>query len=240
MRSLNHFKKQFALSKKRRGQVFILATLIIVVYTVSIIAVVTELSVDRTQTDQIDLPHMVDEYLSEMNYQLQLQLFNYIGNASFSQNDIFLGLQSFISTFITYASTKGIGATINLRLNEFNFYANRNSTIYPVSTTSGYDNTTFISINSTILFQSSNSGSKISGTFNHYYGVNMFISPSNYQFVQLTQRDKNGNILEFITGANFIQPLFMTDQNNGYYTNGTSLAGLSINVILPSGLELVS
>ena len=61
--------------KKLRAQEFILSTLVIVVYSVSIIAAVTELSIDRTKVDQVDVPHMVNEYLSEMKYQLEINLF---------------------------------------------------------------------------------------------------------------------------------------------------------------------
>ena len=39
--------------RKKRGQVFIMATLLMVVYGISMIAVVTELAVNRHQQDEI-------------------------------------------------------------------------------------------------------------------------------------------------------------------------------------------
>lgn len=240
MINFNRLKKNFHLSKRQKGQVFILATLIIVVYSVSIIAVVTELSIERTKTDDINLPHMVDEYLSEMNYQLQLQLFNYIGTPAYSSNDIILGIQAFIGNFTTYAFTKGIGTTINLRLNEFSFFANKNATVNPITLSPDYTSTTYISINSSIVFQSSNSGSKVSGTFNHYYGINMFVSQASNTILQLTQRDISGNVLKFITGASFFSPSPMADQNDGSYISGASLNNAQINVTLSTGLQIVS
>lgn len=241
MKILTNLKKQFSFSRKRRGQVFILATLIIVVYTVSMIAVVTELSVNRTQTDQIDLPHLVDEYLSEMNYQLQICLYNYTRNPTYTQTDIINSLESFISIFSIYATSKGVGASINLRLNEFTITASRmgNPSIIPLGT--DFNQTTFISVNSSILFQSSDSGSKISGIFNHYYGINLFVSTTNPNTVMVTQRNPYGNIINYLSGAVFTNPSpTMTDNNNGNYTSSTSLFSQQLNLTLSTGLIIVS
>ena len=240
MKSMINFKKHFRCPKKQRGQVFILATLIIVVYTISMIAVVTELSVDRTQTDQIDLPHMVNEYLSEMNYQLQLTLYKYIINASFTSDDMISSLQSFISVFSLYATSKGVGASINLRLNEFSFSANKTGAAQGATFSPNFNQTTFISVNSSILFQSSDSGSKITGIFNHYYGVNLFVSSTNNNVLMVTQRDSIGNVLNYISRISFTSPLNMVNNNNGNYTYTGSLSGVPLNMTLPTGLILVS
>ena len=229
--------KSLKISQKKRGQVFILATLIIVVYTVSMIAVVTEVSINRTKTDTVNLTHMVDEYLSEMNYQLELGLYNYVLFPSVTADTVISNLQSFVTAFSQYASNKGIATTINLRLNEFVINATKNNAASATVTTTPYTNTMYMSLNSSIVFQSSNGGSSISGVFIHYYGINAYISSLTPTLLTLTQKDFYGNTLSYITGANFTTPGGVVDNHNGDYTG--IFVGSSYNTTLPSGLEFI-
>ena len=180
---------------------------------------------------------MVNEYLSEMDYQLQLGLYNYTKNPTLTPDDIITYFQSFITTFSTYASSKGVATSINLRLNEYNITANQTNT-NNLNLSGDFNETIYISLNSSINFQSSNSGSKVSGVFIHYYGINMYISNSNQNFLVLTQRDFYGNILKFISGATFANPTPVTDYNNGTYS--ATFSGNNIDITLPSGLEIFS
>ena len=235
------FNKLSSLSKKRsktKGQVFILATLIIVVYTVSIIAVVTELSVDRTKTDEVNLTHIVNEYLSEMHYQLEMGLYNYIKN-SLTPNAVISSLQTFISSFSLYAASKGVDTSINLRQNEFSISAKQSgSPISVINFPPDFNQTIFISLNSSINFQSSNSGSKVTGLFIHYYAINAFISNGAQTSLFITEKDFYGNILEYITGVTFSTPATApTDNGNGNYDGSF---GGGIDFTIPSGIEFIS
>lgn len=229
---LSHALKR---DKKFRAQVFILSTLVIVVYTVSIIAAVTELSIDKTKIDQVDVPHVVNEYLSEMNYQLELQLINYINNAGVTTNTIISNIQSFISSFSLYASSKGVDTSINLRLNEFSLNAVKAGTA-PLPLTANYNHTLYISLNSSILFQSSSSGSTVSGVFIHYFGIN-FASNQGFTAISIAEKDFFGNTLQFISGATFTTPTGVSDQGNGSYSG--SFAG-GISCTLPNGIHFIS
>lgn len=237
-------KKKISLKKlkKHRGQVFIMATLIIVVYTVSMIAVVTELSINRTKTDSGNLTQTVDEYLSEMNYQLELELYNYIHFPATTQDTVIAGIQSFITSFSQYASNKGIDANINLRLNEFSLVANKTNVPVQSNVQPGvtYNATMYIALNSSILFQTANSGSKVSGVFIHYFGINVYISGTNQNLLVLTQKDFYGNTLKYIAGATFSSPIGVIDNNNGQYTYTGSFSGNALYITLPSGLEFLS
>lgn len=239
MKPLSKRLKKLNISRHRKGQVFILATLIVVVYTVSMIAVVTELSINRTKTDSVNLTHMVDEYLADMNYQLEIELFNYIHNPATTQDTVITNLQSFISSFNQYASNKGVSTTINLRLNEFSIVAKQNN-IAASNIALTYDTTYYISLNSSIQFQSSNSGSKVSGVFIHYFGINVFVSATNANQLILTQKDFYGNTLKYIAGATFASPVGVTDNNNGVYSYTGSYSGTALSINLPSGLEFLS
>ena len=189
---------------------------------------------------------MVNEYLSEMNYQLELNLFKYI-NQSISNNTIINNLENFISVFTLYASNQGVDATINLRLNEFLIGAKSDTSSFtPIDTTSNYNHTMFISLNSSILFQSSSSGSKVSGIFINYYSINVFISSTAPNVLILTQKDFLGNTIKFISGAKFYTSRTAPDTNvvdngNGSYSRGSTTInnfnGLTEYIILPSGLE---
>lgn len=237
--SLKSLKKNY----RKRGQVFILATLIIVVYSVAMISVVTQLSINQTKTDTVDLPHMVNEYLTDMKYQLEIGLYDYVNNGA-SNDTVISNIQSFVNTFSQYASTKGIDTSINLRLNEFAIHAtSTNGPFNPVGA-GGLNDTMSISINSSILFQSSNSGSKISGIFIHYFAINVLISSSNLNALILTEKDSFGNTLKYISGASFTSPTGVIDNSNGTYTYnpslGVSFAGSQLSISLPSGLEFFS
>lgn len=201
------------------------------------IAVVTQLSINRTKTDSGNLTQTVDEYLNEMNYQLELQLYNYIHFPATTQDTVIAGIQSFVTSFSQYASKKGIDANINLRLNEFSLVANK-STVTPTAVTVfPYSVTFYITLNSSILFQSSNSGSKVSGVFIHYFGFNVNIASATSNLV-LTQKDFYGNTLKYIAGATFTLPAGVIDDNNGQYTG--TFSGSPLNITLPSGLEFLS
>ena len=202
------------------------------------IAVVTEVSVNKTKTDSVNLTHMVDEYLSEMSYQLELELYNYVTFPTVTADTVISNLQSFVTAFSQYASNKGIDTSINLRLNEFVINATKNGAGGTTVTSTPYTNTIYMSLNSSILFQSSNGGSKISGVFIHYYGINAFISGSTPTILTLTQKDFFGNTLRFIVGANFVSPTPVGDNHNGNYT-GTFI-GSSLDISLPSGLEFIT
>ena len=233
MKSLKNFPRS-------RGQVFILATLIIVVYTVSIVAVVTEVSINRTKTDSVNLTHTVNEYVTDMKYQLRVGLYDYVHNGV-SADTVIANIQTFISSFTQYASTRGIDASINLRLNEFIISATQNTGVLtPVVLNPNYNGIMFISLNSSILFQSSNSGSKISGVFIHYFGMNAFISGTSPNDLILTEKDFYGNTLHYITGATFTTALAYTDNNNGDYTFSSTLAGEQLNITQASGFQFLS
>ena len=236
MRKMNSLKR----FRHSRGQVFILATLIIVVYTVSIVAVVTEVSINRTKTDTVNLTHTVNEYVADMKYQLRVGLYDYVHNGV-SPDTVITNIQSFISSFSQYASTRGIDTSINLRLNEFVINATQNAGVLtPVVLNPNYNRTMYISLNSSILFQSSNSGSKISGVFIHYFGINAFISGTSTNDLILTEKDFYGNTLNYITGATFSTALTYTDNSNGDYTFSSPLAGEQLNITLASGFQFLS
>jgi hypothetical protein len=224
----------------QRGQVFVLATLMIVVFSVSIISVVTELSINRTKTDEIELDKLVTEFQSEMKYQLELQLYNYVKYPSITTNDIVSNLESFKTDFSLYANSKGVDASINLRLNEFILSATKNNVAPSALGVGGtYNKTIYLSINSSILFQSSNSGSKISGIFIHYFGINGYISPTDRTILTFTEKDFFGNVLNFISGITFASPGGVTDNLNGDYQRIT-FDSQTIYATLPSGLEFLS
>ena len=230
-------------NKKSRGQVFILATLMIVVYSVSIIAVVTQLSLIQHNKDEIDLQHAVDEFNTEINYQLQLELFNYIKNPLITENDVIINLQTFITTFVSYARLKGIEPTINLRIDELNLVATKNNAVLtPINFVGGdYEKITFLSVNSSILFQSISGGSKISGILQHFYGVKAFISQTTQTILTLSTIDIKGNNLQYIAGATFTAPLPVpTDNNNGNYIYAGGYNTATIYATLPSGIEILS
>lgn len=222
--------------KKSRAQVFILATLVIAVYTVSIIAVVTELSINRTKIDEVDVPHMVNEYLSEMNYQLEIQLINYVLNSTVTNATIINNLETFISAFSFYASSKGVATSVNLKLNQYSLSAKKMaSSVVPLNP--NYNKTIYISINSSIVFQSSSSGSSVSGVFFHYYGINIAAN-SAMSSITITEKDFYGNTIQFISGATFTTPAStVTDNGDGTYIGSFSNG---INCTLTSGLEFLS
>ena len=95
-----------------------------------------------------------------------------------------------------------------------------------------------IAINSSILFQSSNSNTKLSGIFVHYFAINAFIASSSPTTLTLTEKDFFGNTLYFISGASFTSPSGVIDKLIGNYTG--TLAGSQLSITLPSGLMFFS
>ena len=227
------------INSKNRGQVFIMATLIIVVYSVAMISVVTELSIKNTKSETVDLPHMVNEYLTDMKYQLEIGLYDYVNNGA-TVDTVIADIQSFVTTFSQYASTKGVDASINLRLNEFAINAISTNGPFNTITAGGLNETMSISLNSSILFQSSNSGSTVSGILIHYFAINAFISSASPSILLLTEKDFYGNTLNYIAGATFTNPTGVTDNGNGDYTISTTFVGSQLNISLPSGLKFFS
>ena len=229
------------MSRKSRGQVFVMATLLIVVYSVSIIAVVTELSVERYHEDEINLNQALSEYIDEMNFQLEKSLFKYITNSSATEDTIISDLESFVQIFTQYALFKGIQFTFEPKYDEFSLIAVKNNVApSPIDLTNDFSQDISINLNVTVNLQSINSASSISGILTHYFGIHAFISSNNQNTLTFTQIDQNGNVLKYLSGITFTSPVTPVDEENGDYTYAPGYDGQAIYAILPSGIEFLS
>lgn len=221
-----------------------MATLLIVVYSVSIIAAVTELSIDRYHEDEINLNQILNEYIYEMNYQLEKSLFKYIINTTANEDTILIDLENFHSIFSDYTVLKGIKSSLTIKPSEFEIFATKNSSApTELNLSTDFSKTIYVKLNTSIVFQSVNSASTISGILIHYFGINAFVSSVNQDILTFKQVDRNGETIKYITGISitlFISPLTPSDKGNGDYFIAGSYDAFGIFATLPSGIDFLS
>ncbi|OLS27766.1 MAG: hypothetical protein HeimC3_02340 [Candidatus Heimdallarchaeota archaeon LC_3] len=124
-------KKQFQkVQRKRRAQVFILASLLLVVYAVSIIAILSEMSV-LSSKDQSEgnINQALNDLISEIDKYNIITMARITQNISTRQEAV-TGISNFYSNYSSYFLDKGIFATItNLGINISTDVRNNNTGI---------------------------------------------------------------------------------------------------------------
>ncbi|MHA2104611.1 MAG: hypothetical protein ACW981_14380 [Candidatus Hodarchaeales archaeon] len=220
------------LTRKRRGQVFVLASLLLVVYAVSIIAILSELSVTKLNNqNEGDLNEVFSDLVIEADKH------NSIIMARISQGIIPLAnAQNEISTFFTNYSTflldKSVFATINI-LN-----IDPSPDIRSVST--GLDVTSilaYINVSIQISLTSGISNENLQFTSTLFTGYQAIYDQINSLWY-ISRVNEDLEIIEPILGAQFYLNSVLTPPSvnyNGYYEIGPDL---NTEIRLPNGIYL--
>lgn len=224
-------------TRPHRAQVFILATLLLVVYTVSIMAVISELTLDKNNDDEVDLTGLLDEFLVEMRYQVQLTLFNYTNEVLTSAGEFISNLQSFQQTFATYCSLKGVQASFNIQPNTFVVVGKTTGDGAEIIASPELISAT---VQTSVTLQSTESSSQVTGVFSSFYGVEFLISPADNTVLLVRQVTSDGEVVKYLSGATFSSPAALTDLGNGGYQHLDDLSDDQIRGTLASGIVLVS
>jgi len=209
---------------KNRAQVFILATLLIVVYGISIITVITEFSIrDQINTERQEVNDILNEFLEEMTYQLQVTLFNETtGGSSTTTN-----LIAFQRSFEKYAALKGVQATFTLRPSDF--------IVFNTADLSLSHQVINATAQTTVNLLSTKEDAIIVGTFLHFYGIEVVIGASN-DVITIREINSQNETVQYISSLQtiLVDAVSATSTN---FNNGTHLLSAPITTSLQFTLD---
>ncbi|NHJ00497.1 MAG: hypothetical protein EAX86_00065 [Candidatus Heimdallarchaeota archaeon] len=135
MRTLNHIK-----SKSRRGQMFILATMLIAIYLVTMTAALMNLGVYQIDVEQDIILEPYNDVKREIQYYLEFLLADYSSNESIISLEPYIArLQYFLRSLELSYTERGVQIDLMLKTNEFHLQSNKP----PYSNTT--DSTVYIS-----------------------------------------------------------------------------------------------
>lgn len=194
-------------NQRRRAQVFILATLLIVVYGVSIITVITEFSIrNQINTERQEVNDILNEFLEEMTYQLQVTLFNETTGGISTTADLI----AFQRSFERYAALKGVQATFTFRPSDFNVFSTTSLSLSP--------QVIIATAQTTVNLLSTKEDATIVGTFLHFYGIEVLISSTN-DVITIREINSHNETIQYISNIQSVlvdaAPATSTSLNNG-------------------------
>jgi hypothetical protein len=220
------------LSRQRRGQVFVLASLLLVVYAVSIIAILSELSVTKLNNqNEGDLNEVFSDLVIEADRH------NSIVIARISQGIIPLGnapneITTFFTNYRNHLLEKSIFATINV--------LNIDASPDIRSASTGLNATpiiTYINVSIQISLTSGISNENLQFTTTLFTGYQAsYDQPNTLWYV--SRVNENLEIMEPILGAQFYLNSVLTPSTtsyNGYYEIGPDPV---TEIRLPNGVYL--
>lgn len=198
--------------RPRKGQVFILASLLLVVYAVSIIALLSEVSIDQSNTDSNpNLSRSLNDFISELD-NFQTILIARVTQGNITTADLSSSYSNFISQYQSYLQNKGIFSSItNLGpISSTNLRAtNSNNNLTDV----------LVSLETTVqvVLNTGSSSDQVQLTYTLFTGFNATYNNSQWF---ISHVDKNGYILNPILGVDFYLngvQVIPTTEYNGYY-----------------------
>jgi len=229
-------KIKFNRIRRQRAQVFILATLLIVVYGISIITVISEFSIRKFDNDdQLKANDLLGEFLREMDYQMQIVLYNQTNGLSTSSSDIEL----FQESFRQYLLIKGFQATFTFQPG--NFIINALAAPIPLGslpTIQMINTTAQTSVN---LF-SSEDYTIITGNFIHFTGLEISV---NGLLITIRQVDISGETIHYFSNVETVRVngVIVTpiNYNNGSFGISPAITvSDTFNVTLNNGIRFYS
>ena len=211
-------------NQRRRAQVFILATLLIVVYGVSIITVITEFSIrNQINTERQEVNDILNEFLEEMTYQLQVTLFNETTGGISTTADLI----AFQRSFERYAALKGVQATFTFRPSDFN--------VFSTTSLSLSRQVIIATAQTTVNLLSTKEDATIVGTFLHFYGIEVVIGASN-DVITIREINSQNQTIQYISSLQtiLVDAAAATSTN---FNNGTHLLSAPITTSLQFTLD---
>ncbi|MCK4847493.1 MAG: hypothetical protein KAT16_00550 [Candidatus Heimdallarchaeota archaeon] len=231
------------ITTKRRGQMFILATMLIAVYVVTMSATILNIGTTQVSFNEQSLREPYTNLKRELQGFLEYELAQYTDNSStFSQADAQLKLMTFLGTLEAVDSSRSILTSINLFPNSLIIDAKTN----PVSNVSnGFTYSSLIQARFHLEMSDISSTIKIIEDFNisfkGYAEVNenvVIVKQSKSASLDLI----NANSVLVINGSSNLAGVPYSNKT-GYFIfeSLTSIHNIGIlNVILPNGVHIYS
>lgn len=226
------------ITSRRRGQIFVFATILIAVFSISIITLLSEIQLNQEEQVKSDkIPQLMSDFIFETEY-FQNILLGKVTQDDYGSGDIdnakdnaIQELDSYFIRYIQYLNKLGVYCTINHIQTNFSPQVN--------NTFSGQNYTTIeASINSQIIIKmhSIDSKSDFESILNIYQGYKANYNGTHWYVCKI---DINGNITQNINTAlvEGVTAGMATNFYNGYYQIASDV---STSIILPSRIILFS
>ncbi len=231
-------------TKSHRGQMFILATMLIAVYVVTMTAALMNLGAERLEFDRESLREPYLDSKREIQNYLELILAEYSKNNTniFSASIAKTKIEDFLAGMGDFYFTRGVNLEVQLRTDNFNIFAKRppydnisNEAVY----------TSEIYAEFKLMISSVSSAFTIDESF-----TIVFVGRAEIQNNRILIQQSKGNQLEYINAAAIhifnstsrVIPIVSPDQTGIYYLEGRSnLENLgALNVTLNNGVQILS
>ena len=230
-----NLKKKFLFKNNRRAQVFLISTFLLVAYAIPIMITLSELKTVNIEESKPDLFQYINEYNTELNYQLQKIMYLRTNNGS-TNTLLFSTLQLFQQQFEKYLFSNGITATFTVNSTNLVISADNGPT-QPIGMF--YEKIIFVKVHVGVILTSSVDNSKLVTNINSYYGIKAFINEnSTNELLGLGQINSNGNIINYINNAEF--SINVQNLHNGYYNLGVITNQTAFICTLSSGIKFYS
>ena len=235
----------FAHSKRHRGQMFILATMLIAVYIVTMTSTLMNLGAERIEFDRETLREPYLDSKRELQHYLELILADYTNNGTTMTTNIAINrIEEFLTKMEILYSVRGVVSQFELDNNNFNLTAK----LPPYENTSGLAGTVYISqIYAEFNLKMSAVSSTI--TIDESFSIT-FVSRAEIKGNSVIIQRSKGNQFDYIEaasiyifdGSNYLVPSVHPDHTGIYYFEDvTKLDNLGIlNITLMNGVRILS
>lgn len=235
--------KRSIVSRKHRAQMFILATMVIAVYIVTMTVILVNFKAEQVVIEREALREPYLDSKREIQHFLEQILAEYSKNgSSLDINGAILRINRFLSSLDSVNSVRAASSVITMHSNEFTLSANQ----FPyVNVTDGNIYTSFISGTFDLELSTVSSTITIDETFTVLFSARVKVQ-GNTIFVQQSRGGSHTYVsaasIYILNGTSQVYPTPVLDHSGVYqFTNIVDLDNYGIlNVTLPNGVHIVS